>query len=111
MMGPKYVVIKKGEHGCLLFGKDFFFSAPAYPIEDIHDPTGAGDCFAGAFTGYLARANRIDHESLRKAVIYGSVIASYCVEDFSLTRLQSLTEAEINERYGLFKSMSHFDVD
>ncbi len=109
-MGPKYVVIKKGEHGCLLFGKDFFFTAPAYPLEDIHDPTGAGDCFAGAFTGYLARANRVDHESLRRAVIYGSVIASYCVEDFSLTRLQSLTESEINERYGLFKSMSHFDV-
>ena len=109
-MGPKYVVIKKGEHGCLLFGNDFFFSAPAYPLEDIHDPTGAGDCFAGAFTGYLARANRIDHESLRKAVVYGSVIASYCVEDFSLARLQSLTESEITERYGLFKSMSHFDV-
>jgi fructose-1-phosphate kinase PfkB-like protein len=109
-MGPKYVVIKKGEHGSLLFGNDFFFSAPAYPLEDIHDPTGAGDCFAGAFTGYLARADRIDHDSLRKAVIYGSVIASYCVEDFSLTRLQSLTESEINERYGLFKSMSHFDV-
>lgn len=111
MMGPKYVVIKKGEHGCLLFGKDFFFSAPAYPLEDIHDPTGAGDCFAGAFAGYLARANRVDHESLRKAVIYGSVIASYCVEEFSLARLQSLTEPEINQRYGLFKSMSHFDVD
>jgi len=108
--GPKYVVIKKGEHGCLLFGNDFFFSAPAYPLEDIHDPTGAGDCFAGAFTGYLARANRIDHESLRKAVIYGSVIASYCVEDFSLTRLESLTEPQINERHGLFKSMSHFDA-
>jgi sugar/nucleoside kinase (ribokinase family) len=109
-MGPKYVVIKKGEHGSILFGNDFFFSAPAYPLEDIHDPTGAGDCFAGAFTGYLARVDRIDHESLRKAVIYGSVIASYCVEDFSLTRLQSLTEAQINERYGLFRSMSHFDV-
>jgi sugar/nucleoside kinase (ribokinase family) len=108
-MGPKYVVIKKGEHGSILFGNDFFFSAPAYPLEDIHDPTGAGDCFAGAFTGYLTRANSIEHESLRKAVIYGSVIASYCVEDFSLTRLQSLTEAQINERYGLFKSMSHFD--
>lgn len=110
-MGPKYVVIKKGEHGCLLFGKEFFFSAPAYPLEDIHDPTGAGDCFAGAFAGYLARANRVDHQSLRKAVIYGSVIASYCVEDFSLTRVQSLTEAEIKGRYDLFKSMSHFDVD
>ncbi len=81
------------------------------PLEDIHDPTGAGDCFAGAFTGYLARANRIDQNSLRKAVIYGSVIASYCVEDFSLTRLQSLIEPEINERYTQFKSMSHFDAD
>jgi cytidine kinase len=109
-MGLKYVVIKKGEHGSLLFGKDFFFSAPAFPLEDIHDPTGAGDCFAGAFTGYLARTNLIDHNSLRKAVVYGSVIASYCVEDFSLTRLQALTEHEINERYGLFKSMSHFDT-
>ena len=108
--GPKYVVIKKGEHGCLLFAEDFFFSAPAYPLEDIHDPTGAGDCFAGAFTGYLARADRIDHDSLRKAVIHGSVVASYCVEDFSLTRLQSLTQADINERYHVFKLMSHFEV-
>jgi sugar/nucleoside kinase (ribokinase family) len=108
--GPKYVVIKKGEHGCLLFAHDLFFSAPAYPLEDIHDPTGAGDCFAGAFAGYLARADRIDHESLRKAVIYGSVIASYCVESFSLARLQSLTQSEINERYDLFKLMSHFEV-
>jgi len=108
--GPKYVVIKKGEHGCLLFGKDLFFSAPAYPLEDIHDPTGAGDCFAGAFTGYLARADRVDHDSLRKAVVHGSVIASYCVEDFSLTRLETLTQAEIKERYDAFKSMSHFEV-
>ena len=108
--GPKYVVIKKGEHGCLLFGKDLFFSAPAYPLEDIQDPTGAGDCFAGAFTGYLARAGHIDHTLLRKAVIYGSVIASYCVEDFSLTRLQSLTEQEVNERYNVFRLMSQFEV-
>jgi sugar/nucleoside kinase (ribokinase family) len=109
--GPKCVVIKKGEHGCLLFGKDLFFSAPAYPLEDIHDPTGAGDCFAGAFAGYLARADRVDHDSLRKAVVYGSVIASYCVEDFSLTRLQTLTQPEIKERYDVFKSMSRFEVD
>jgi len=108
--GPKFVVIKKGEHGCLLFANDLFFSAPAYPLEDIHDPTGAGDCFGGAFTGYLARADRIDHGSLRNAVIYGSVIASYCVEDFSLTRLQSLTQPEIKERYDLFKVMSRFDM-
>lgn len=108
--GPKYVVIKKGEHGCLLFADNFFFSAPAYPLEDIHDPTGAGDCFAGAFTGYLAKADRIDHGSLRKAVVYGSVIASYCVEAFSLGRLQTLTQPEIEQRYQLFKAMSHFEV-
>ena len=102
---------KKGEHGCLLFAKDLFFSAPAYPLEDIHDPTGAGDCFAGAFTGCLARTDCVDHDSLRKAVVYGSVVASYCVEDFSLTRLQSLTQPEIKERYDLFKLMSRFEVD
>ena len=108
--GPKYVVIKKGEHGCLLFADNLFFSAPAYPLEDIRDPTGAGDCFAGAFTGYLAKVNRIDHDSLRKAVVYGSVIASYCVEAFSLDRLETLTSAEIEQRYQLFKLMSHFEV-
>ncbi len=108
--GPQFVVIKKGEHGCLLLANDLFFSAPAYPLEDIRDPTGAGDCFAGAFTGYLARMDRVDHNSLRNAVVYGSVIASYCVEDFSLTRLQSLTQPEIKERYDRFKLMSHFEM-
>ena len=109
-LGPKYVCIKKGEHGCLLFANDLFFSAPAYPLEDIHDPTGAGDCFAGAFTGYLAKTDRTDHDTLRKAVIYGSVIASYNVEAFSLGRLQTLTQQEIDQRYQLFKLMSHFEV-
>jgi sugar/nucleoside kinase (ribokinase family) len=109
-MGPKYVVIKKGEHGCLLFGNDIFFSAPAYPLEDIHDPTGAGDCFAGAFTGYLAKTGRIDHDALRKAVIYGSVIASYNVESFSLRRLQTLTQKDIADRYDVFRQMSHFEL-
>ena len=109
-MGPKYVVIKKGEHGCLLFGDDFFFSAPAYPLEDIHDPTGAGDCFAGGFAGYLAKIGRIDHDTLRKAVIYGSVIASYNVESFSLRRLQTLTQKDIADRYEVFRLMSHFEV-
>jgi sugar/nucleoside kinase (ribokinase family) len=108
--GPKFVVIKKGEHGSLLFGEHFFFSAPAYPLEDIHDPTGAGDCFAGAFTGYLASVDRVDHEALRKAVIYGSVIASYNVEAFSLGRLQTLTPHDIAQRYQLFKTMSHFEA-
>ena len=109
-MGPKYVVIKKGEHGCLLFGDDFFFSAPAYPLEDIHDPTGAGDCIAGGFAGYLAKIGRIDHDTLRKAVIYGSVIASYNVESFSLRRLQTLTQKDIADRYEVFRLMSHFEV-
>ncbi len=107
--GPKYVVVKKGEHGCLLFAENFFFSAPAYPLEDIHDPTGAGDCFAGAFTGYLAREGMIDHDRLRKAVIYGSVLASFNVEAFSLGRLQTLTPQDIDERYQIFKLMSHFE--
>jgi len=109
-LGPKYVCIKKGEHGCLLFGKDLFFSAPAYPLEDIHDPTGAGDCFAGAFTGYLAKAGKVDADTLRKAVIYGSVIASFNVEAFSLKRLQTLTPADIASRYEFFRQMSHFEL-
>ncbi len=109
MWGPQYVVIKKGEHGCLLFADNLFFSAPAYPLEDIHDPTGAGDSFAGAFTGYLARAGTVDHEHLRKAVIYGSVLASYNVEAFSLGRLQTLTKKDIADRYQVFRLMSHFE--
>jgi sugar/nucleoside kinase (ribokinase family) len=92
--GPKYVVIKKGEHGCLLFGDGHVFSAPAYPLEDIHDPTGAGDCFDG--------------DTLRNAVIYGSVIASFNVESFSLGRLQTLTQHDIAHRYGIFRAMSQF---
>jgi len=108
-LGPKYVCIKKGEHGCLLFGEDLFFSAPAYPLEDIHDPTGAGDCFAGAFTGYLTKAGKVDHATLRKAVIYGSVIASFNVEAFSLGRLQTLLPAEVATRYQFFQHMSHFE--
>ena len=108
-LGPKYVCIKKGEHGCLLFGPDLFFSAPAYPLEDIHDPTGAGDCFAGAFTGYLAKAGIVEADALRKAVVYGSVVAAFNVEAFSLGRLQTLTPAEIENRYQFFRKMSHFE--
>jgi len=109
-LGPKFVCIKKGEHGCLLFGENLFFSAPAYPLEDIHDPTGAGDCFAGAFAGYLAREGSVNPSTLRKAVIYGSVVASYNVEAFSLGRLQTITMKDIEERYRLFKLMSHFEA-
>ena len=109
-MGPKFLIIKKGEHGALLFYGDKIFSAPALPLEDVFDPTGAGDCFAGAFAGYLAKIGRIDHETLRKAVIYGSVIASYNVESFSLGRLQTLTQQNIADRYEIFRLMSHFEV-
>jgi len=110
--GPRYVAIKKGEHGALLFSEDEFFSAGAYPLEDIHDPTGAGDTFAGGFAGYLAAHVResVTFEVMRKAVIYGSVLASFCVEAFSLERLRKLTQDEIADRYQMFKMMSQFAV-
>jgi cytidine kinase len=108
--GPKYVAIKKGEHGALLFGEDQFFSSGAYPLEDIHDPTGAGDTFAGGMAGYLATTSETpDFARLRRAIIYGSVLASFNVEAFSLERLRTLTMDEINGRYDLFRAMSTFD--
>jgi sugar/nucleoside kinase (ribokinase family) len=108
--GPRYIAIKKGEHGALLFGEDEFFSCGAYPLEDIHDPTGAGDTFAGGLAGYLASAKREPTFSdLRRAVIYGSVLASFDVEAFSLERLRTLTMEEISARYQIFKAMSEFE--
>src|SRR6476469_6453501 len=111
-MGPNYVAVKKGEHGALLFGPDDFFSCGAYPLEDIHDPTGAGDTFAGGVAGYLASVsgNEVDFAGLRKALIYGSVLASFAVEAFSLNRLRRLTDDEIGDRYEMFKLMSQFEV-
>ncbi|MEW6556560.1 MAG: PfkB family carbohydrate kinase [Elusimicrobiota bacterium] len=107
--GPKYVVIKKGEHGSLLFSKQNFFSAPAYPLEEVFDPTGAGDTFAGGFFGWLAKLNKKPTEyDLRCAVIYGSVMASFNVEDFSLERMKRLKPAEIQSRYKKFKQITHF---
>jgi sugar/nucleoside kinase (ribokinase family) len=109
--GPRYVAIKKGEHGALLFGEDEFFSCGAYPLEDIHDPTGAGDTFAGGIAGYLAgTVSAVHFTDLRKAMIYGSVLASFAVEAFSLERLRSLSMDEIAERYETFKLMSQFEV-
>jgi sugar/nucleoside kinase (ribokinase family) len=111
--GPAYVVIKKGEHGALLFGPEGqFFSCGAYPLEDIHDPTGAGDTFAGGLAGYLAAQNQgtVTFEALRKAIVFGSVLASFNVEAFSLERLRTLTQADINERYESFKLLSQFEV-
>jgi cytidine kinase len=112
-MGPRYVVIKKGEHGALLFGEaNEFFSCGAYPLEDIHDPTGAGDTFAGGMAGYLAgTVKKVHSNDLRKAMIYGSVLASFCVEAFSLERLRKLSLEEIKQRYETFKLMSQFEVE
>ena len=110
-MGPPYVAIKKGEHGALLFGEDDFFSCGAYPLEDIHDPTGAGDTFAGGIAGYLAgTVKKVHFNDLRKAMIYGSVLASFCVEAFSLERLRKLAMKEIEDRYETFKLMSQFEA-
>ncbi|MFA6562840.1 MAG: PfkB family carbohydrate kinase [Verrucomicrobiia bacterium] len=107
-MGPKFAVIKKGEHGALLFSNGDFFSAPAYPLEDIHDPTGAGDCFAGALIGYVARAGRATPAVLRRAIVHGSVVASFNVESFSLNRLERLRSADISRRYAEFIRLSRF---
>lgn len=111
-MGPRFVAIKKGEHGCLLFGKDQFFSAGAYPLEDIHDPTGAGDTFAGGLAGYLAAQGEkeVTFDALKKGVVHGSVLASFNVEAFSLERLRTLTQNDISERYQMFRLMSQFEV-
>jgi sugar/nucleoside kinase (ribokinase family) len=111
-MGPAYVAIKKGEHGCLLFGPEAeFFSCPAFPLEDIHDPTGAGDTFAGGLAGYLAAnaAGGVTFDALKKAVVYGSVLASYNVEAFSLERLKTVDKAQIESRYDLFRRISQFE--
>ncbi|MEO6871071.1 MAG: PfkB family carbohydrate kinase [Chthoniobacterales bacterium] len=111
-MGPKYVAVKKGEHGALLFGPDDFFSCGAYPLEDIHDPTGAGDTFAGGVAGYLAGKTdgEVGFAELRKALIYGSVLASFNVEAFSMDRMRRLTNDQIAERYQMFKLMSQFEM-
>jgi len=110
--GPRYVAIKKGEHGALLFSEEDFFSCGAYPLEDIHDPTGAGDTFAGGLAGFVAAhaQEKVSFELLRKAMIYGSVLASFCVEAFSLDRLRKLTKEEIADRYQMFKLMSQFEA-
>jgi sugar/nucleoside kinase (ribokinase family) len=109
-MGPKYLIIKKGEHGALLFhGKEMFY-APALPLEEVFDPTGAGDTFAGGFIGYLAKTGDISFENMKNAVIYGSAMASFCVERFGTERLVNLTETELNNRIAEFKKLSAFNV-
>ncbi|MEW5841632.1 MAG: PfkB family carbohydrate kinase [Bacteroidota bacterium] len=108
-MGPKYLIIKKGEHGALLFGENTIFSAPAYPMENIFDPTGAGDAFAGGFTGYLHKNMEFSFENLKRAVVYGSVMASFCVEKFSTKGLENLSFLEIHNRYIEFRELSSFN--
>jgi sugar/nucleoside kinase (ribokinase family) len=108
-MGPHTLVIKKGEHGVLMFSEDGSFAAPAYPLEEVFDPTGAGDTFAGGFLGYLAGSPTLDEAALRRAVIMGSTLASFCVEAFSLDRLLTLSRPEIDARYRLFKRLTHFE--
>ncbi|MBI5141814.1 MAG: sugar kinase [Nitrospirae bacterium] len=108
-MGPKTLIIKRGEYGALLFTNDGVFAAPAYPLEKVFDPTGAGDTFAGGFMGYLANTMNFDDASIRKAIIFGSVMASFNVEDFSLNRLKSLDYSEIEDRYREFRRLTHFD--
>ena len=109
-MGPKTVIIKKGEHGALLFSGDQHFAAPSYPLEEISDPTGAGDTFAGGFIGYVASRGDVGVATLKKAVVYGSVMASFNVEDFSLNRLRTLTREDIAARYRAFQEISHFEA-
>lgn len=109
-MGPKYLVIKKGEHGALLFHEDEVFFAPALPLEEVFDPTGAGDTFAGGFMGYLARTENISFQNMKRAVIYGSAMASFCVEKFGTERILNLTYKEIYERVGKFVDLVNFDV-
>ena len=107
--GLKAVVIKRGEYGATLFTKDSYFVVPAYPLESVFDPTGAGDTFAGGFMGYLASQKEISEETMRRAMIYGSVMASFNVEEFGTERVDRLTHEEINERFRKFKQMTHFD--
>lgn len=107
-LGPRAVVFKKGEHGALMFTDSTHFSAPAFPLEEVKDPTGAGDSFAGGFLGYLAKTGELSESNIRKAVIYGSVMASFNVEGFGLDRLRNLTHKEIEERYEIFRKITVF---
>lgn len=110
-MGPSYIVIKKGEHGALLFNNEKIFFAPALPLEEVFDPTGAGDTFAGGFTGYLAQTGDISFENMKNAVIYGSSLASFCVEKFGTERMETLNQDEITNRMKEFKNLTQFNIE
>ena len=109
-MGPKFVIIKKGEHGALLFNEGKMFFAPALPLAEVFDPTGAGDTFAGGFSGYLAKTEDFSFENMKNAVIYGSNLASFCVEKFGTERMESLQANEVNDRLKVFKELTQFEI-
>ena len=110
-MGPKYLVIKKGEHGALLFHENEVFFAPALPLEEVFDPTGAGDTFAGGFVAHLAKTKDISFENMKTAIVLGSAMASFCVEKFGPTRLKEITKEDIDGRIRLFKDLVSFDIE
>ena len=110
-MGPKFVVIKKGEHGALLFHNHEIFFAPALPLEEVFDPTGAGDTFAGGFAGYITQSGNISFENMKNAIIYGSNLASFCVEKFGTERMVGLEKVEVTNRLKQFKSLTQFDIE
>ncbi|MDB5003307.1 MAG: sugar kinase [Mucilaginibacter sp.] len=109
-MGPKYLIIKKGEHGALLFHEDKIFSAPALPLAEVFDPTGAGDTFAGGFIGYMAKVGTINFHNMKNAIIFGSALASFCVEKFGTEKIKNLTEAEVTARIQEFVQLSLFEI-
>lgn len=110
-MGPKFVVIKKGEHGAILFNEGKMFYAPALPLAEVFDPTGAGDTFAGGFCGYLTKTEDISFENMKNAIIYGSNLASFCVEKFGTERMEKLTKKEVLHRLQAFKELTQFDIE
>jgi sugar/nucleoside kinase (ribokinase family) len=110
-MGPKYLIIKKGEHGALLFHEGQVFFAPALPLEEVFDPTGAGDSFAGGFIGYLAETRDISFENMKRAIIFGSAMASFTVEKFGIERLVNLTQDEVEDRVQQFVDLVQFDIE
>ncbi len=109
-LGPRTLIVKKGEHGALMFSGDSVFSAPACPLESVFDPTGAGDAFAGGFVGYLDYTGNLDEVNLRKAVIYGSIMASFCVEEFGIKKLTTITTTDIANRYKEFREVAYFEL-
>jgi sugar/nucleoside kinase (ribokinase family) len=110
-MGPQYLIIKKGEHGALLFHEDNVFFAPALPLEEVFDPTGAGDTFAGGFMGHIARTKDISFENMKTAIIVGSAMASFCVEKFGTERLREITKEDIDKRLRQFQELVNFEIE